>query len=94
MSSDNIYYEILDYDGSEDRNWFSYSWRSIDEGDFEDVELLLEDLDVRKEELGDLEISLLEKIFRQYDESDLSHYTRALAEKYEVGGEDPTNNFT
>ena len=93
MSSDNVYFEVLEYNASEDQNWFSYSWHSIDEGDFEDVERLLEDLDVRKEELGDLEISLLEKIFRQYDESELRSYTVSLAEKYDVRDDSPKNSF-
>lgn len=93
MSSDNIYFEVLYYDGSEDPNWFSYSWHSIDEGDFEDVERLLEELNVRKEELGDLEISLLEKILRQYEESELRSYTRILADEYNVTDDGPTNSF-
>lgn len=93
MSSDNIYFEILNYEESDDSNWFGYAWNSIEEGEFEDVELLLEELDSRKEELGDLEISLLVEIFREYDESDLRDYTVSLAKEYDVRDEGPANSF-
>ncbi|MFO7793665.1 MAG: hypothetical protein R6V35_01680 [Candidatus Nanohaloarchaea archaeon] len=93
MSSDNVYYEILDYDGSEDRNWFGYAWRSIKNDDFDDVERLLEERDSAGDGLGDLEVSLLIEIFKAYDESNLRPYTVKLADEYDVRDDSPKNSF-
>jgi hypothetical protein len=93
MSSDNIYYSILDYDGSEDANWFNYAWRSIEEADFEDVERLLEELDSREGGLGDLEISLLIQLNSNYDDSDLRPYTLDLVEEYDIEDDGPSNSL-
>lgn len=93
MPSDNVYYSILDYDGSEDANWFNYAWRSIEEGDFEDVELLLEELDSREDGLGDLEISLLIQLSNGYDDSELRPYSLKLFDEYDIGDNGPSNSL-